>query len=576
MVFGMSLRGVVSAGEGCWCGRSRRTARTSPREWGRSVLIREALHVLNTPLVKFPVSTRLNPVCFLNCWAHFWTSAHLRRAVFPTTAASNSELISGAAFGATTSAAWHAQPSRHSRANVSAHQQFAGITWVMMNENGNWVAWASAKNEHAWWVTDASYGRVWGVLKETAGLGGDDTVAGWGGNGTITGWGVGTVGLVAETEIATKTKDVAVVPLSVSTAIPLAQSVGTLHLDFIVCILMLFVPPCLWPYGAHCWMCSASPQLVFLQAYGDVQLYSPGFLSALSVPNTSIQLYCDILGPPNHQAVLDVDALLCTTLNATDANVPELLRVLQHTRRAFGLSGHWTLLSRLDALLANSAPGLSIDGMRRIVLALSQSVEELVDNPVAHCAETVLHDVLTEVIAAIGSYTSGHEAQCALEIEGRAESVRYVVAIRDHAGHVRTVDMTGPQSTGGGWTVCGRWDRCESLTWAAARMLQCLAMFNPKEIKITDNSVNPLETLHRPNEDVVALASSLWYLTAMRTLRVRLSTAYVGTEMIDALSLLNLPTLTSIRVEGPPMDSWDGDYSVSNYRAWLDALRGLI
>ncbi|KZV65002.1 hypothetical protein PENSPDRAFT_668675 [Peniophora sp. CONT] len=328
-----------------------------------------------------------------------------------------------------------------------------------------------------------------------------------------------------------------------------------------------------------------APATVFLGAleslkiFGDVQTYGRGFFSALTTPNANIRLECDMSAAPNHQAVIDVNALLRTTLSAEDAGVLELLRALQHARRAFRASGHSTLLSLSDTLLENVEPDYSMPSMQTVVQSLSDSVHELVDSPVVSHAEATIRDVLAEIVTAMGVRTATNEADCCLEIEGQPDSVRYSVMIRDVDGRTRNVSayMMGPRSAGGWWAAPARWERKDSLTWAASRIIGGLAVFRLQEITIVDGGFESFESLTQPNEDVKSLASSLQHLTQTHTLRFKFSTAAVGLGMVQAIGPANLAALTSIHVQGAPIGGWgDGHHSVPSYRTWFDALEAAL
>lgn len=307
-----------------------------------------------------------------------------------------------------------------------------------------------------------------------------------------------------------------------------------------------------------------------LKVFGDVEQYGPDFFHAITAPNADIHVDCNMSAPPNQQAVVDVDALLRTALCAADADVPELRRALQHAKRAFKISGHSALLARLDVLLEDNTPDLSMGEMGRSVQSFSNSVRELVDNPIVSHAEYVL----AQVIAATGLCGTELKSDCSMEIQGQADSVRYAVAIREPEGFTRklTAHMISPRSSGG-WTGRARWERRDSLTWAASRMLTGFSEFVLKEVAIVDNGCDPFETLVQPNGDVEALASSLEYLSAMHTLRFKFNTAATGMGMIQAIGTSNLPALTSIYVEGASIGGWGGHHSVvPSYRVWFDTL----
>ncbi|KZV61395.1 hypothetical protein PENSPDRAFT_658917 [Peniophora sp. CONT] len=323
--------------------------------------------------------------------------------------------------------------------------------------------------------------------------------------------------------------------------------------------------------------------LISLMVFNDVENYGPGLFSALSAPSGEIRLYCDLRAAPNHQGVLDVDAILRTALNAEGTDASGFQRAFDHCRRALAISDQEALLSRLDVLNPRGMRDPSTPEMRRAAQNLLESVQERVNNPIVSHAEATLRDVLPGVAAAIRFRATDHEEHGTLEIEGqpyaggRPNPVRYTVTARNVEGHTRrvTLYMTGRRVCEG-WNKLDRWHPKDSMTWAASRMFAGLRIFDIGEITIVENGFDALERMTRSSADVAALASTLACYTSTHTLHFKFDVNATGYGMLRAIDSSSLPALKTIRIEGGSIDSSGENAYVPCYRAWFEDLEAAL
>ncbi|KZV59421.1 hypothetical protein PENSPDRAFT_672365 [Peniophora sp. CONT] len=393
----------------------------------------------------------------------------LLKQVHPEHAHIRSIVRSNAATRLSTCATWCGRPPRHGLGVASVSSPLANST---MDDNGDWIEWGGEEDGYLWWVTGPNELGGWGDTDETPGLGGPNLIAELG---------VGAPELTA----------------AVLVDAPYVQQVHMVHVRCVDYLCILRCTPLVTHTTMHAsaniplphMSSSAWPNatavcldtLVSTKIFSDVKKWSWPFQ------------HCNMLAPPNHQAVIDADSLLRSALDTTGADVPKLLRALQHAR---------------------------------VVRALLDSVQELLDSPIVSRSKATLHDVLGQVIIAmgLGSIETDDAMECSLEIEGQAGSIRYTVSIRNLDG--RTHYFTAI-----------------------------------KDITIVHNSFDMFESLAQLNKDVEALASSLGYLTTMYALHFKFNTDATGIGMVQAIGLSHLSSLTSIHVEGTLIGGRDGHHT---------------
>ncbi|VDB91542.1 unnamed protein product [Peniophora sp. CBMAI 1063] len=290
--------------------------------------------------------------------------------------------------------------------------------------------------------------------------------------------------------------------------------------------------------------------------YGDVCDYRGDVFSAISVPNArEIRLVCDMSAPPNHQAAVEVGALLRMVLRL-NSDVPELMRALQHAKRGLRLSGHSDLSSSVEHLIRGflqSSPAERRSGIQD----LADQVKRRVDNPVTSHAEDALRAAVKAAAQALDvNVAQAQELDAHLVIEGMSDGVHYTTMLCHRRGYSQTilVCMTKP-STVLGLPGSATWERRDSLTLAASRMLESLRLLAVRGIHVKKGCFDAFATVTRTYEDVDALSSTLARYIALRTLRFTFDSSTVGRTFLQALDRHVLPALSSMRVEAPEVVS---------------------
>ncbi|VDC07793.1 unnamed protein product [Peniophora sp. CBMAI 1063] len=310
-----------------------------------------------------------------------------------------------------------------------------------------------------------------------------------------------------------------------------------------------------------------------VRIYGDVCDHKGDLFSAISIPNArEIRLLCDMSAPPNHQAVVEIGALLRMVLRL-NSDVPELMRALQHARRGFRLSGHPDLSSSVERLMREFLQLPPAE--RRVgVQDLADEVTRRMDDPIASQADVALRAAVEAVAQAldVDVAQAQEHSDARLVIEGMTDGIHYTTTLSNRRGYSQTflVCMTQPRTVVG-LSGSATWERRDSLTLAASRMLESLRPFAVRNIHLKKGCVDAFATSTRTYEDVNALASTLARYTALHTLHFTFGLATVGRALVQALDWHNLPALSTIRVEAPEVDS-----ATPSHTEWFEELEAAL